>query len=92
MRTQIVDSHFPHQPSHTRLLPRTRIALKRVHRLYAAESGNEGAASLSEHGEFRNIAFSVDMFLFPNPITKCNIVFGLLERPKIHFTLKDIKK
>jgi hypothetical protein len=49
-------------------------------------------ASLSAHGKFRKIAFSVDMFLFPNPFAECSIVSGLLERPKIHFTLKDIKK
>jgi hypothetical protein len=47
---------------------------------------------LSQHGVFHKIAFSVDMFLFPNPFAECNIVSGLLERPKIHFTLKDIQK
>src|SRR5258708_5472116 len=49
-------------------------------------------ASLSEHGGFRKIALSVDMFLFPNPFAECSIVSGLLERPKINFILKDIKK
>jgi hypothetical protein len=49
-------------------------------------------ASLCEHGEFRKIAFSVGMLLFPSPFAECNIVSGLLERPKIHFMIKDIKK
>ena len=28
---------------------------------------------LFEHGKFRKIAFSVDMFLFPNPFAECTL-------------------